>query len=169
MSQMIGMREPFKRASSKSTSKIACISKVFTQDLLGRHSNEMPRSPERLATDYMRAPPSIDDINREMVPPSFKLSILYSYDGWDDPEDHLHTFIYLFKSCHVPDFIICPVFPVFLQGTAPKWLWNLEPMSVFSFDDLMNKFIHQFVSSTPLTNILAYLMNIQHVRQESLP
>ena len=86
----MGMKNPFKRASSRSTSKIASISRAFTQDLLGRCPSEMSRHLEGLTTDYMRAPLFIDDINGEMVPPNFKLLILQSYDRRDNPEDYLH-------------------------------------------------------------------------------
>ena len=67
MSQMIGMRKPFKLASSRSTSKIASISRAFTQDHFGRCPREMPRYLKGLAVDYMRTPPCIDDINGEIV------------------------------------------------------------------------------------------------------
>ena len=151
------VRRTSKRASCNSTSKIASISKAFSWGLLGRRTEEPPRHPEGLAVNYMRAPPFTDDINRKIVAPNFKLLVLSPYGGRDDPEDHLHTFISAFRLYCIPDSIICRAFPVFLQETARKWFWNLEPRSISSLRELVDKFIHRFVSSRPVTKTSAYL------------
>ena len=77
--------------------------------------------PERLAADYMRAPPFTDDINRKRVPPNFKFPVLPPYYGRGDPEDHLRAFISAFRLFYVLDVVICRAFPIFLQRTVRKW------------------------------------------------
>ena len=116
----------------------------------------------------MRAPPFTDDINGELVPPNFKLLVLQPYDGGGDPENHLHAFISAFRLYCVPDPVVCQAFPLFLQGTARKWFWSLEPTSIFSLDELVDRFIHRFVSSCPVTKTSTYLLNIQQAPGESL-
>nr|XP_027086416.1 uncharacterized protein LOC113708147 [Coffea arabica] len=43
-----------------------------------------------------------------------------------------------------------------------------EPRSISSLDDLIDRFIHRFVSSRPITKISAYLLNLQQGQGESL-
>ncbi|XP_027156081.1 uncharacterized protein LOC113756723 [Coffea eugenioides] len=161
-------RSTSRRASSKATSKIASISRAFSRGLLGKRAEDPPRRPGGLASDYMRAPPFTDDINGEMVPPNFKLPNLHTYDGRGDPEDHLRAFISAFRLYCVPDAVICRAFPIFLHGTARKWFWSLEPGSISSLDELIDRFIHRFVSSRPITKTSAYLLNLQQGQGESL-
>ncbi|XP_071905664.1 uncharacterized protein [Coffea arabica] len=161
-------RSTSRRASSKATSKIASISRAFSRGLLGKKAEDPPRHPGGLASDYMRAPPFTDDINGEMVPPNFKLPNLHTYDGRGDPEDHLRAFISAFRLYCVPDAVICRAFPIFLHGIARKWFWSLEPRSISSLDELIDRFIHRFVSSRPITKTSAYLLNLQQGQGESL-
>ncbi|XP_027156893.1 uncharacterized protein LOC113758061 [Coffea eugenioides] len=116
----------------------------------------------------MRALPFTDDINGEMVPPNFKLPVLHPYDGQGDPKDRLRVFISAFRLYCVPDAVICRAFSIFLQGTARKWFWGLEPRSISSLDELAYRFIHRFVSSRPVTKTSAYLLNLQQAPGELL-
>ncbi|XP_071939899.1 uncharacterized protein [Coffea arabica] len=161
-------RSTSRRASSKATSKIISIFRAFSRGLLGKRAEDPSRRPGGLAAEYLRAPPFTDDINGEMVPPNFKLPALRSYDGRGDPEDHLRAFLSAFRLYCVPDAVICRAFPIFLQGTARKWLWGLEPRSISSLDELIDRFIHRFVSSRPITKTSAYLLNLQQAPGESL-
>ena len=45
---------------------------------------------------------------------------------------------------------------------------KLEPRSISSLDELVDRFIHHFVSSQPVTKISAYLLNIQQTSGEFL-
>nr|XP_027120405.1 uncharacterized protein LOC113737360 [Coffea arabica] len=100
--------------------------------------------------------------------PNFKLPTLLPYDGRGDPENHLHAFISAFRLYCVSDSVICRIFPVFLQETARKWFCGLESRSIFSLGELVNKFIHRFISSRPTTKTSAYLLNIQQNLGQSL-
>ncbi|XP_071920747.1 uncharacterized protein [Coffea arabica] len=161
-------RSTSRRTSSKATSKIAFISRAFSRGLLGKRAEDPLRRSGGLASDYMRAPPFTDDINGEMVPPNFRLPNLHTYDGRGDPEDHLRAFISAFRLYCVPDAVICRAFPIFLHGTARKWFWSLEPGSISSLDELIDRFIHRFVSSRPITKTSTYLLNLQQGQGESL-
>ncbi|XP_071924151.1 uncharacterized protein [Coffea arabica] len=118
--------------------------------------------------EYMRAPPFTDDINEERLPPNFKLPAIPSYDGRGDLEDHIHAFISAFRLYCIPDLVICRAFPVFLQGTARKWFWDLEPMSISTLGELVERFLHRFLSSRPTTRTSAYLLNMQQNPRELL-
>ncbi|XP_071933903.1 uncharacterized protein [Coffea arabica] len=115
-----------------------------------------------------RAPPFTDDINEKRLPPNFKLPSIPSYDGRGDPEDHIHAFISAFRLYCIPDPVICRAFPIFLQGTARKWFWGLELRSISTLGELVEKFLHRFVSSRPTTRTSAYLLNMQQNPGESL-
>ncbi|XP_071926054.1 uncharacterized protein [Coffea arabica] len=116
----------------------------------------------------MRALPFTDDINEERLPPNFKLPLIQSYDGRGDPEDHIHAFISAFRLYCIPDPVICRAFPVFLQGTTRKWFWGLEPKSISTLGELVERFLHRFVSSRPTIRTSAYLLNMQQNPGESL-
>ncbi|XP_027120344.2 uncharacterized protein [Coffea arabica] len=160
-------RSVSKRAFSKAISKVASLTRSLSRGLLGRRPEE-PRPMERAGVDYQRAPPFTDDINEERLPPNFKLPSIPSYDGRGDPEDHIHAFISAFRLYCIPDPVICRAFPVFLQGTARKWFWDLEPRSISTLEELVEKFLHRFVSSRPTTRTSAYLLNMQQNPGESL-
>ncbi|XP_071920730.1 uncharacterized protein [Coffea arabica] len=161
-------RSASKRAFSKATSKVASLTKAFSRGLLGRRLEEEPRPLGIPGVDCMRAPPFTDDINEERLPPNFKLPAVQSYDGGGDPENHIHAFISAFRLYCIPDPVICRVFPVFLRGTARKWFWALEPKSISTLGELVEKFLHRFVSSRPTTKTSAYLLTVQQNPGESL-
>nr|XP_027099262.1 uncharacterized protein LOC113718566 [Coffea arabica] len=161
-------RSASKRAFSKATSKVASMTKAFSRGLLGRRPEEEPRPLGTPGVNYMRAPPFTDDINEERLPPNFKLPAIPSYDGRGDPEDHIHAFISAFRLYCIPDPVICRAFPVFLQGTARKWFWGLEPRSISTLGELVERFLHRFISSRPTTRTSAYLLNMQQNPGESL-
>ncbi|XP_027158226.1 uncharacterized protein LOC113759845 [Coffea eugenioides] len=160
-------RSASKKAFSKATSKVASLTRSLSRGLLSRRPEE-PRPLERAVVDYQRAPPFTDDINEERLPPNFKLPSIPSYDGRGDPEYHNHAFISAFRIYCIPDPIICWAFPVFLQGTVRKWFWGLEPRSISTLGELVEKFLHRFVSSRPTTRTSAYLLNMQQNPGESL-
>nr|XP_027086729.1 uncharacterized protein LOC113708473 [Coffea arabica] len=118
--------------------------------------------------DYMRAPPFTDDINEERLLSNFKLPVIPSYDGRCDPEYHIHVFISAFRLYCISDPIICRTFSVFLQGTTRKYFWGLEPRSISILGELVDKFLHRFISSRPTIKTSAYLLNIQQNSGESL-
>nr|XP_027089516.1 uncharacterized protein LOC113710608 [Coffea arabica] len=161
-------RSASKRAFSKATSKVASLTKAFSRGLLGRRPEEEPRPLGIPGMNYMRAPPFTDDINEERLPPNFNLPAIPSYDGRGDPEDHIHAFISAFRLYCIPYPVICRAFPVFLQGTARKWFWGLEPRSISTLGGLVERFLHRFISSRPTTRTSAYLLNMQQNPGESL-
>ena len=105
-------KESDDRHPVRSSSK--CVSSRSISKIPGRHPAEEPWRREGKVVDYMRALPFTDDINGKMILPNFKLTILQSYDGRDNPENHFHAFIFAFRLYCVPDFIICRIFLVFL-------------------------------------------------------
>ncbi|XP_027182319.1 uncharacterized protein LOC113780742 [Coffea eugenioides] len=141
------------------------------EDAIARMTEFVADNPyifEELGADYMRVPPFTDDINGEMVSPNFKLQELQPYDGRGDPEDHLRAFISAFRLYCVPDAVICRAFPIFLQETARKWFWGLEPRSIFSLEELVDRFIHRFVLSRPVIKTSTYLLNLQQAPGKSM-
>ncbi|XP_071924826.1 uncharacterized protein [Coffea arabica] len=161
-------RSASKRALSKATSKVASLTKAFSQGLLGRRSEEEARPLGIPGVDCMRAPPFTDDINEERLPLNFKLPAVQSYDGRGDPEDHIHVFISAFPPIlhsgprHMPGLSSIP------PRNCSKMVLALEPKSISTLGELVEKFLHRFVSSRPTTRTSAYLLTVQQNPGESL-
>nr|GEY60378.1 reverse transcriptase domain-containing protein [Tanacetum cinerariifolium] len=59
------------------------------------------------------------------------------------------------------------LFPFFLEGAARIWLEKEPPRSIFTWDDLVSKFINQFFSLSKTTNLRKEITNFQQRFDES--
>nr|GFC85753.1 reverse transcriptase domain-containing protein [Tanacetum cinerariifolium] len=59
------------------------------------------------------------------------------------------------------------LFPFFLEGAARIWLEKEPPRSIFTWDDLVSKFINQFFSPSKTTNLRNEITNFQQRFDES--
>ena len=84
-------------------------------------------------------------INGHPLPPKFKLPSLDSYNGTQDPFDHIATFKTTMHLQGVPDEIMCRAFPTTLKGPARVWFNKIPPNSVSSFEELSKLFVNNFI------------------------
>ncbi|GKC85387.1 reverse transcriptase domain-containing protein [Tanacetum coccineum] len=68
-----------------------------------------------------------------------------TYDGSDDPEDHLKNFQAVAKVEHWAMPAWCHMFNSTLTGSARVWFDDLPPKSVDSYDDLKKAFLANFL------------------------
>lgn len=122
--------------------------------------------PMRRGRDASPFTPEIDNCPH---PKGFKLpDQIQKYNGDTDPRDHLHIFqtAMIFKSA--PEETMCNAFPMYLEGKARGWFWDLPRGSIRSFEDLAEQFLLRFYQRKRLTKTIADLMNIRQGRDETL-
>ena len=64
-----------------------------------------------------------------------------TYDGSNDPFDHIMHYRQLMTLDIGNDALLCKVFPTSLQGQALSWFHRLLMTSVYNFGDLSKAFV----------------------------
>ncbi|RVW13691.1 hypothetical protein CK203_094014 [Vitis vinifera] len=90
----------------------------------------MTCSPRPLLSYHHYEPP------RGFLVPKFS-----TYDGTNDPFDHIMHYRQLMTLDIGNDALLCKVFPASLQGQALSWFHRLPPNSVGNFRDLSEAFV----------------------------
>ena len=103
---------------------------VMMNALKGRVSSDLDDLVNR--TDS----PFTIPVNSCPLPQKFRMLQIKSYDGVQDPLDHLETFKILMHLQGVPDEIMCRVFPTTLKGATRIWFSTLTPNSISTFKEL---------------------------------
>nr|GFB92237.1 reverse transcriptase domain-containing protein [Tanacetum cinerariifolium] len=89
----------------------------------------------------------------------------------EDPHAHVRYFNKItstLKFPNVPNTLIkLMLFPFSLEGAAQIWLEKEPPRSIFTWDDLISKFINQFFPSSKTTNLHNEITNFQQRFDES--
>ena len=80
--------------------------------------------------------PFTTSINSFPLPHKFRMPQIDSYNGVNDPLDHLETFKTLMHLQGVADEIMCRAFPTTLKGAARIWFSRLMPNSINTFKEL---------------------------------
>nr|GFA13785.1 hypothetical protein [Tanacetum cinerariifolium] len=89
----------------------------------------------------------------------------------EDPHAHIRYFNKITSTLKFPNVsntsIKLMLFPFSLEGAARIWLEKEPPRSIFTWDDLVLKFINQFFPPSKTTNLRNEITNFQH-HQDSL-
>nr|GEU49035.1 reverse transcriptase domain-containing protein [Tanacetum cinerariifolium] len=89
----------------------------------------------------------------------------------EDPHAHIRYFNKItstLKFSNVPNTSIkIMLFPFSLEGAAQIWLEKEPPRSIFTWDDLVSKFINQFFPPSKTTNLRNEITNFQQRFDES--
>nr|GFA96072.1 reverse transcriptase domain-containing protein [Tanacetum cinerariifolium] len=89
----------------------------------------------------------------------------------EDPHAHVRYFNKItstLKFLNVPNTSIkLMLFPFLLKGAARIWLEKEPPRSIFTWDDLVSKFINQFFPLSKTTNLRNEITNFQQRFDES--
>nr|GEV75187.1 reverse transcriptase domain-containing protein [Tanacetum cinerariifolium] len=90
----------------------------------------------------------------------------YGHDK-EDPHAHIHYFNKItstMKFPNVPNTLIkLMLFPFSLEGATQIWLEKEPPRSIFTWDDLVSKFINQFFPSSKTTSLCNEITNFQQL------
>nr|GEU49868.1 reverse transcriptase domain-containing protein [Tanacetum cinerariifolium] len=89
----------------------------------------------------------------------------------EDPHAHVRYFNKITSTLKFPNVsntsIKLMLFPFSLEGTARIWLEKEPPRSIFTWDDLVSKFINQFFPPSKTTNLRNEITNFQQCFDES--
>nr|CAN80571.1 hypothetical protein VITISV_004508 [Vitis vinifera] len=91
-----------------------------------------------------------------------------TYDGTNDPFDHIMHYRQLMTLDIGNDALLCKVFPASLQGQTLSWFHRLPPNSVGNFRDLSEAFVGQYLCSARHKQNINTLQNIKMQDNESL-
>ena len=112
--------------------------------------------------------PFIASVNSFPLPHKFRMPQIDSYDGVNDPLDHLETFKTLMHLQGVADEIMCRAFLTTLKGATRIWLSQLTPNSISTFKELSAQFTAHFIGGHRYKKSTAYLMSIRQQKDETL-
>nr|GFA17716.1 reverse transcriptase domain-containing protein [Tanacetum cinerariifolium] len=89
----------------------------------------------------------------------------------EDPHAHIRYFNTITSTLKSPNVsntsIKLMLFPISLEGAARIWLEKETPRSIFTWDDLVSKFINQFFPPSKTTNLRNEITNFQQRFDES--
>nr|GEY30582.1 reverse transcriptase domain-containing protein [Tanacetum cinerariifolium] len=89
----------------------------------------------------------------------------------EDPHAHIQYFNMITSTLKFPNVpntsIKLMLFPFSLEGVSRIWLEKEQPRSIFTWDDLVSKFINQFFPPSKTTNLRNEITNFQQHFDES--
>ncbi|RVX15935.1 hypothetical protein CK203_005789 [Vitis vinifera] len=136
---------------------------LMVQNVLPHHD---PWSP--LWLNDMLSTPFYSHIIHYEPPRGFLVPKFSTYDGSNDPFDHIMHYRQLMTLDIGNDALLCKVFPTSLQGQALSWFHRLPPNSVDNFRDLLEAFVGQYLCSARHKQNISTLQNIKMQDNESL-
>ena len=107
-------------------------------------------------------------VNSFPLPQKFQMLQIESYDGVNDPLNHLETFKTLMHLQGVPDEIICRAYPTTLKGPARIWFSRLTLNSINTFKELSAQFTSHFIGGHRYKRSTTCLMSIKQREDETL-
>ncbi|GKE00939.1 reverse transcriptase domain-containing protein [Tanacetum coccineum] len=138
---------------------------------------------QRTMTQLLQAPtegyedaivvPAITSENFELKPGLFTLVQNKPFCGLDkeDPYAHIRYFNKITSTLKFPNVlntsIKLMIFPFSLEGATRIWLEKEPPRSIFTWDDLVSKFINQFFPPSKTTNLRNEITNFRQHFDES--
>ncbi|RVX09239.1 hypothetical protein CK203_015469 [Vitis vinifera] len=126
--------------------------------------NEPPIGSISKRLDDMLSTPFCSHIINYEPPRGFLVPKFSTYDGTNDPFDHIMHYRQLMTLDIGNDALLCKVFPASLQGQALSWFHRLPPNSVGSFRDLYEAFVGQYLCSARHKQNISTLQNIKNAR-----
>ncbi|KAL6319590.1 hypothetical protein AAG906_014266 [Vitis piasezkii] len=130
--------------------------------------NEPPSGSISKRLDDMLSTPFCSHIIHYEPPRGFLVPKFSTYDGTNDPFDHIMHYRQLMTLDIGNDELLCKVFPASLQGQALSWFHRLPPNSVDNFRDLSEAFVGQYLCSARHKQNISTLQNTKMRDNESL-
>ncbi|RVW53310.1 hypothetical protein CK203_088509 [Vitis vinifera] len=133
-----------------------------------KHPKRPPIGSISKRLDDMLSTPFCSHIINYEPPRGFLVPKFSTYDGTNDPFDHIMHYRQLMTLDIGNDALLCKVFPASLQGQALSWFHRLPPNSVGNFRDLSEAFVGQYLCSARHKQNISTLQNIKMQDNESL-
>ncbi|RVW90000.1 hypothetical protein CK203_035893 [Vitis vinifera] len=130
--------------------------------------NEPPIGSISKRLDDMLSTPFCSHMTHYEPPRGFLVPKFSTYDGTNDPFDHIMHYRQLMTLDIGNDALLCKVFPASLQGQALSWFHRLPPNSIDNFRDLSEAFVGQYLCSTRHKQNISTLQKHKNERQRIL-
>ncbi|XP_034711355.1 uncharacterized protein LOC117933891 [Vitis riparia] len=118
--------------------------------------------------DDILSTPFSSRIIRYEPPRGFIVPKFSTYDGSNDPFDHVMHYCQLMTLDIGNDMLLCKVFPASLQGQALSWFHRLPVNSIDNFRDLSKVFVGQYLCSARHKQNISTLQNLKMQENETL-
>ena len=116
----------------------------------------------------MLSTPFTPNIINYEPPRGFIVPKFSTYDGSNDPFDHIMHYRQLMTLDIGNDVLLCKVFPANLQGQTLSWFYYTLMNSVNNFRNLLEAFVEQYLCSARHKQNISTLQNIKMQENESL-
>ncbi|KAI3446714.1 hypothetical protein Pfo_003379 [Paulownia fortunei] len=152
---------------------------MLTSPRVGSHiRTDQPTYPSRTHTHVENATPLAvlppkrspfsPAILAESLPLGVKITNLSEYDGTGDPQEHLDRFFAKADLYDLSDAAYCKIFRTTLSKRALSWFNQLPGGTITSFEQLTQRFLHQFSINRKYPKTAAYLFSITQKEGEPL-
>ncbi|KAL0413114.1 UNVERIFIED_CONTAM: hypothetical protein Sradi_1513100 [Sesamum radiatum] len=121
-----------------------------------------------LAVAPPRRSPFTAHILAEAVQPGIKIPNISEYDGTKDPQDHLDRFLAKADLLDISDAEYIKIFRTTLAGKAMAWFNQLPIGTIDSFEQLSQRFLHNFAINKRYPKMASYLFTVIQREHESL-
>ncbi|XP_031095148.1 uncharacterized protein LOC115999438 [Ipomoea triloba] len=108
------------------------------------------------------------EIQEYYAPKNFQCPTMTTYDGTEDPNDHLIDFQAKMMILGAEDPMYCRVFFSTLRGAAQRWFLSLSPRTIDCFGTLGEQFLTYFAGSIRAKRHFTALTAVQQGETETL-
>ncbi|XP_031106379.1 uncharacterized protein LOC116011022 [Ipomoea triloba] len=121
-----------------------------------------------MARSLLSANPFTLEIQEYCAPKNFQCPVMPTYDGTEDPNDHLIDFQAKMMILGAEDPMYCRVFFSTLKGAAQRWFLSLPPRTIDCFETLGEQFLTYFAGSIKTKRHFTALTAVQQGETETL-
>ncbi|KAK6150854.1 hypothetical protein DH2020_015786 [Rehmannia glutinosa] len=121
-----------------------------------------------LAILLAKRSPFATAILAESLPVGIKVANLTEFDGTGDPQEHLDKFFTKADLYDLSDAAYCKIFQTTLTKRALAWFNQLADGTIAGFEQLTQRFLHQFSINRKYPKTAAYLFSISQRDGEPL-
>ncbi|KAK6152155.1 hypothetical protein DH2020_014790 [Rehmannia glutinosa] len=120
------------------------------------------------STIWAKRSPFATAILAESLPVGIKVANLTEFDGTGDPQEHLDKFFAKADLYDLSDAAYCKIFRTTLTKHALAWFNQLLAGTIAGFEQLTQRFLHQFSINRKYPKTAAYLFSISQRDGEPL-
>jgi hypothetical protein len=109
-----------------------------------------------------------DHLRAASWPPKFRPHLPEKYDGTSNPSEFLQVYVTAITAAGVNTAVMPTYFHVALSGPARTWLMNLDPGSIYSWEELYARFVANFAGAYQQHGVEAHLHAVRREPGETL-
>ena len=124
------------------------------QRIVGRKINEVEekhaRPVDHLASGLVQSlvsSPFSSEVMRKEIPKKFEVPKIKTFDGTQEPADHILHFRQVMALHEENDVLLCRIFPTSLAGPALSWFHQLPVGEIRSLGEMGRQFIAHYLAN----------------------